>query len=103
MSGSDNNNNLQCEFESLKETVKVEMETMEAKNKQALAKSESAIDRLLASNERFRADNVKAIGELHMDYEKLRTDMERGFKFLLLGIVTVGTLAVAIISFVIKL
>ena len=42
------------------------MKTMKAENSEALAKNETAIERLLASNAEYRADN-----------ERLRADMER--------------------------
>ena len=44
---------LQHQHDLLKTRVDGKMETIEAKNKAALAENESAIDRLVASNERF--------------------------------------------------
>ncbi|MCY4030499.1 MAG: hypothetical protein OXF05_00080 [Hyphomicrobiales bacterium] len=46
------------------------METMEAKNKAAHAESGSAIERLIAGNERFRSDIEKSLGELRTTIEK---------------------------------
>lgn len=54
----------------LKNSVEVKMETMEAKNKAAHAESGSAIERLIAGNERFRSDIEKSLGELRTTIEK---------------------------------
>ena len=71
-------------------------ETMEANNKATLSENKTAIERLIASNERFRSDIEKAVGEL-------RTTTERNSRVLLLEIAGVMGLGVAVISLIVGL
>ena len=72
------------------------METMVAKNKAAHAESGSAIERLIASNERFRSDIEKSLVELH-------TTIEKNSGILLLEIAGVVGLGFAVMSLIVIL
>ena len=80
----------------LRNNVEAKMETMEANNKATLSENKTAIERLIASNERFRSDIEKAVGEL-------RTTTERNSRVLLLEIAGVMGLGVAVISLIVGL
>ena len=86
----------QHQIEMLRNNVEAKMETMEANNKATLSENKTAIERLIASNERFRSDIEKAVGEL-------RTTTERNSRVLLLEIAGVMGLGVAVISLIVGL
>ena len=68
---------------------------MKADNEVALTKYESAIDRLVASNE-------KAIAELLKDSEKLRKDIEKLINTLTIRIIVVVALGFAVLALILK-
>ncbi|MCY4034305.1 MAG: hypothetical protein OXF29_01450 [Hyphomicrobiales bacterium] len=86
------------------------MEIIEAGNKAALSKNETAIERLRTDHEKavggLRTDHEKAVGGLRADHEKavggLRADMERGFKSLFLQLSGIIAFALTLLGFVLK-
>ena len=75
----------QHQHELLRRDMEGNMKAMKAENREAIAKNESAIDRLVASNE-------KAIGDLRTDMEKTANSLTMrmiGMVTLLGGFITV--------------
>ena len=76
---------LQHQHDLLRTDMEGNMKSMRAENREAIAKNESAIDRLVASNE-------KAIGDLRTDMEKTANSLTMrmiGMVTLLGGFITV--------------
>ena len=68
---------------------------MKADNESTVAKNDTAIERLVASNERFRADIKEAIRDFH-------TTIEKNARTLLLEIAVLVSVGVAITSLIVS-